>query len=104
MTASGNSGQVVAGGHPQLQNALVINNVSSRCGHCGHACDPREKEHTKILGYPDAPMTGKPGCGVRWTRVTSDYAGSQIQQAIQDMRPDLEWFEQFPKRGPSSSS
>jgi hypothetical protein len=71
-----------------------MNRFDSRCGECGKPCNPTGKTHDIILGYVD---NGKPGCGARWDRVTSDYVGGGIEDAIKQSRPDLTWEPLLPE-------
>lgn len=66
---------------------LHIGGWSSRCGVCGKSCNPSSKTHDVLLGYGEE--NGTPGCGVEWTHVASDYAGTDIEKRVQEMRPDL---------------
>lgn len=75
----------------KLREALVINRTDSKCGACGRETLPRGETHTDISGYKPVPGGG---CGVRWRYVTSDYTG--MREAVQDVRPDLEWFARWP--------
>lgn len=76
-----------------MAEALVINRSDSRCGKCGRPAYPQQQAHLDEAGY--GPR-GK-GCGVRWRYVTSDYVGTGIEEATRAMRPDLEWFNRWPK-------
>jgi hypothetical protein len=66
-------------------NTLYINRSDSVCGSCGRGCDPYELKHDTILEYSG----GGEGCHAPYKYLASDYAG--MQDACQDMRPDLEW-------------
>lgn len=74
--------------------ALVIDRSASYCGNCGKDANPNQETHRDITGYNPEPGGG---CGVRWKHVTSSYFGDNIEQAVRDMRPDLEWIEMFPE-------
>lgn len=79
-------------GYPET---LIINTWSSQCGSCGKGCSPDDETHERILGYgvPD----GTKGCGVRWTKVASEYVGAGMEERIRDMRPDLEFVDLYEK-------
>lgn len=65
---------------------LFINKSDSFCGECGLPANPRELTHEK------AWWDGAKGCGIRWTKVSSEYIGlSGLKERVQQMRPDLEW-------------
>lgn len=78
--------------------ALVINRSDSRCGNCRKGASPHAEAHVDIVDYKSVPGGG---CGVRWRYLTSDYTGAGIEQAARDMRPDLEWFDQWPSLSPT---
>lgn len=63
---------------------LYINLFSSRCGACGNGVDPEAQTHEMVLGAWGVPG---PGCGARFTEVSSDYAGTADR--VKQMRPDL---------------
>lgn len=67
---------------------LIIDRWYSRCNNCGFDCDPYEKEHLTNLGY-DEEIRKTPGCGVKWTHITSGYIGFGVENSIMAMRPDL---------------
>lgn len=75
----------------KVKFALIINRSSSKCGRCDGNADPHEKTH--ILGKDWGDNAGK-GCGVYWRYLTSEYAG--MDEAITDMRPDLELIRFHP--------
>lgn len=64
------------------ESTLHVGGWSSRCGACGKSCDPHSETHDVVLGY--GPERGSPGCGARWTQVSSDYG-----MDLSDFRPDL---------------
>lgn len=74
----------------KLKRALVINRFESKCGACGQPADPGEKGHIHQLGYQPGE-----GCGFTWVYVTSDY--TNMEEAVTEMRPDLEWFNRWPR-------
>jgi hypothetical protein len=61
---------------------LVINRFDSQCGACGGAADPYEDIHKRPMGY-----MRRPGCGARYTHVTSGYP--DLMEGAARMRPDL---------------
>jgi acetoin utilization deacetylase AcuC-like enzyme len=70
---------------------LYVGTFSSHCGVCNREAFPHEKTHAKEAGYH---KNRGDGCGVRWTHITSDYAGEGaqaliIEDAVKKMRPDL---------------
>ncbi len=71
---------------------LVINPYNSFCGDCGLSADPEEKSHITKLGY----HPGK-GCGAKWTKVSTDYIGGDIEKHTQETRPDLEFVNNLAK-------
>lgn len=71
----------------ERQNTLIINRSDSKCGNCGHSCNPYDPFHETIYGYGEA--NGTPGCGVVWTHVGSDYVGPDVETWCRSMRPDL---------------
>jgi hypothetical protein len=73
-----------------MKVVLYIGRNSSNCGACGRPADPREKSHDHILGYSPGA-----GCGATFTHMMSVYVYSdmkEIQKAMLDMRPDLEYI------------
>lgn len=70
---------------------LIIDPNESRCNACGGGADPSQKSHDSLLGWP--PVSHEQGCGVVWTHVTSNYAGEDQTERVQQMRPDLIWQE-----------
>lgn len=60
---------------------IVINRSDSRCEGCGKSASMYEEGHYIILGYVD---NGQPGCGMKWTGVTSDYIMMAEQLAESD--------------------
>lgn len=65
---------------------LIINRSDSKCGACNTGTDPNALYHAVQTGYGTG---GLPGCGARFTHVTSHYVG--VEEAARRMRPDLEW-------------
>lgn len=63
---------------------LHIGGISSSCGFCHRGVNPYAEKHNTILGY--GKDSGTPGCGIRFTEVTSTYGH---KKAVQEMRPDL---------------
>lgn len=54
---------------------LVINRSESYCDECPvgrREASPYEPGHITIIGYTN---NGEPGCGQRWTAVSTDYVG-----------------------------
>lgn len=73
---------------------LIINRSDSQCGDCGRSADPNETAHTTLLGY--GPDNGKPGCGSKWEKVTSDYGDfAGLYDSIKKMRPDLKFVDSW---------
>jgi hypothetical protein len=68
---------------------LYINLNDSRCGNCDGSVHPNRMTCDILLGY-NMDINGTPGCGKRWTKVSSDYFG--MDDAVTDMRPDLEFI------------
>lgn len=68
---------------------LLVGSYSSYCNNCGLSANPSEKTHSILLGY--GPTNGDPGCGIEWTHVFSEYAGTEAEEATKEMRPDLEF-------------
>lgn len=66
---------------------LVIGSWSSACGKCNGSADPYDDGHNTMLGYGDS--NGRPGCGEKWTAVTSAYGDKGAIDATKRMRPDL---------------
>lgn len=78
--------------YPTLpDDTLVIDRTSSHCANCGGDADPSEKAHIHKIGY-----TPGEGCGITWTKVSSSYIGQNQRESVQEMRPDLEWVDQYP--------
>jgi hypothetical protein len=69
---------------------LFIDQSSSYCGACGQMADPNEYRHHTIPPGPTS-QPFKPGCGARFTHLSSHYTGQGIREAAQRMRPDLPW-------------
>lgn len=65
---------------------LIINRSDSKCGVCGGNALPDQQTHETC---PDWRET-KPGCGVRWTHLSSYYVG---MESVKGMRPDLIWID-----------
>lgn len=63
---------------------LIINRSASECAECCKGADPHEEQHDTVLSWSRNPP---PGCGARWTHVTSMYMGQDEVTAA--MRPDL---------------
>ena len=79
-----------------VRDALVIDHSWSYCGRCGRGARPSEKTHATLAGYGNDKG---PGCGFRWTKVTTAYAGPEMERAVRDLRPDLEFVEMWPSLG-----
>jgi hypothetical protein len=79
--------------YPTLpDDTLVIDRTASYCANCGQDANPSEQGHETKIGYgPHGP-----GCGIVWTKVSSSYIGDAQKESVMDMRPDLEWVDQFP--------
>jgi hypothetical protein len=76
----------LAGAAPSTAEREIVLRVggwSSTCGECGQSCNPRSVTHDVVLGY-DLALNGTPGCGARWTHMSSDYG-----EDLSWMRPDL---------------
>jgi hypothetical protein len=71
------------------QVILYIDQSYSYCGACGKGCMPHEKTHRTMAGYQDH---GKPGCGAKYTHLSTHYLGGKIKVAAQNIRPDLPWY------------
>lgn len=77
---------------------LVVDRWSSSCGDCGKAANPASKTHDILLGW--GPTNGDPGCGVEWENVTSNYVGMAMEEAIRNLRPDLNYIGPLDKDWP----
>jgi hypothetical protein len=76
------------GGGPESPATLLVNPSDSRCGTCGRPALPREATHKTAPGYGGP----EPGCGARWTHLSSDYGGGDgLHEAARALRPDLTW-------------
>lgn len=75
----------------RLKETLLINFSDSVCGNCGKATLPDSKTHEKISGYGES----RPGCGVKWKYVSSEYflANEGQDEAIKETRQDLEYID-----------
>jgi hypothetical protein len=81
--------------YPTVPEAtLLIGRNESSCNACGGAADLNARSHDVLLGY--GPSNGQPGCGVTWTHVAATYTGTE--DAVRQMRPDLEFVQLFPDR------
>lgn len=69
------------------KHVLIINLSSSKCATCGKEAFPDTVTHDKVAGYGG----GQPGCGCKWTHVTTDYVDSsgRVEAATRAKRPDL---------------
>lgn len=74
------------------QAVVCINTFDSYCRSCGIACNPMEKTHKTNLGYFQGDHD-KPGCGIKYLGVTSDYDMRPMKEGARQMRPDLKWVE-----------
>lgn len=75
--------------HKELpESTLIIGRFSSECNNCGRQVLPDSETHEEISGW-GGPA---PGCGVRFTHVTTEYVGTGIDEASMAMRPDLTWI------------
>lgn len=72
---------------------LVIDRSSSTCANCGKGANPSQETHEDIADWTPVPGGG---CKIRWTHLSSNYAGRQQKIACVDMRPDLKWVDMFP--------
>lgn len=70
----------------RIKVTLFIDTWSSQCGNCRRGADPDEKRHETIMEMSTA--NGRPGCGVEWRYVSSNY-GRMLADRIREMRPDL---------------
>lgn len=67
-------------------STIWVGSWSSKCGNCGKQVLPHEKNHEKVSGYGPE----EPGCGTRFTHITSEYVGVPgIDKIVAEMRPDL---------------
>jgi hypothetical protein len=72
------------------QGVLFIDASWSYCGTCNRMADPHQDHHGTVPpGMTSQPF--RPGCGVRFTALSSHYGGQDIRAAAQRMRPDLPW-------------
>jgi len=74
-----------------MNPTLIINRCDSKCGNCGLGASPREKRHDTTLGYYASDAVKPEPCHIEWTKVTTDYTGSEMERSVRSMRPDLEW-------------
>lgn len=71
--------------------ALIISGQQARCAFCGKGAVAREVAHLTRVPIDGGTAGDGRGCGARFVAVTSDYKGSDHQNAAQAMRPDLPW-------------
>lgn len=64
---------------------LLVGTFSTQCSECGRGASWHDETHERCLGYGDQP----PGCGVRWTHITSTYLSAGIDEHLASERPDL---------------
>lgn len=74
----------------QQKQTLIIDRSSSSCGNCGRGCSPLGKTHDVIIEY-SATSGEKPGCGIEWRYLRSNYVGGGMAESCKKMRPDLIW-------------
>lgn len=67
---------------------LVINRSDSSCGACKRSCMPYDISHETSSGWDQHE-----GCGATFTHVTTHYMGTEIENAVKRMRPDLIWLD-----------
>lgn len=67
---------------------LFINRSESRCGSCNGGALLSEEYHNTLLGWR-AVDDHMEGCGEKYTAVSSDYFGMEVD--ISALRPDLPW-------------
>lgn len=70
---------------------LRIGRSSSHCGECGRGANPHQLTHDTVLSW-SREEAAKPGCGVRWTHVESEYIGPEAEAATRRLRPDLAYL------------
>jgi hypothetical protein len=82
---------------PRENQTLFIDTSSSSCGACGRGADPYELRHDTILSYGGTAE----GCHAEWRYLSSNYTNVEgLHDAIQEMRPDLEWIGALPQTTP----
>jgi hypothetical protein len=70
---------------------LHIGKSYSRCLACGKHANPHEERHTtRPPGYGGG-QAGR-GCGRKYTHVTTRFTHEEVLDAVQRMRPDLEFI------------
>jgi hypothetical protein len=74
---------------------LFINKSDSFCGSCGRPANPSEETHETVWSFGGLrdDKWAQVGCGVKWKYVGSEYVGGGIEEAVRNMRPDLEWTD-----------
>lgn len=72
------------------EDTLVVDRSHSTCNACGRGASPYEAAHLSVLSWSDEERA-KPGCGIAWTKVASNYVGLNMKDRCAEMRPDLEW-------------
>lgn len=75
-------------GTGEIRPLLRVGRNWSRCENCGKGAYPGQQTHDDVAGWKPRPGEG---CGIRWTKVTSDYAGELAEAATRRLRPDLEF-------------
>ena len=84
--------EVYQGRSQRIAHTLYINRNDSRCGKCGKGASYDESSHQRVLGWSKEERA-KPGCGVRWEYVSSDYFG--MKKIVSEIRPDLIWWSEL---------
>lgn len=69
------------------EGTLLVGRVWSKCNDCGRGAFPNQERHEDVAGWHPEPGGG---CGVEWKYVVSEYAGKESEEAVRDLRPDLE--------------
>lgn len=64
---------------------LIVSRSYSTCGTCRRQTLPDAETHDTVSGYGG----GQPGCGARFTAVTSDQADEYSKRQCTALRPDL---------------
>jgi hypothetical protein len=77
---------------------IVVGLSRSWCAYCGRDALPHELVHETEPTFREELV----GCGVRYTHVSTDYAGSEVEAATRAKRPDLPYipFSEITGLGP----
>lgn len=75
---------------PNTKQPVASTKAQRLLEHMDKKANPEETSHDVLLGWEED--NGKPGCGVRWEYVSSNYEGDAVIEWCARMCPDLEYI------------